>query len=151
MSQVDWIDEGHEGVKLAYLAAGAGFFYDRHRAVHDCRAAIELLAAPLPSSGALAMQKLLEKARRPSWRIWAENSPFDLKDVLKARGYRWNFGADIDRPPIDYRLPFINARFSDTSRRAQSRCQNRKSQYFHYKFLCPGRSRISCLAADAIT
>lgn len=22
--------------------------------------------------------------------IWAENSPFDLKDVLKARGYCWN-------------------------------------------------------------
>jgi DNA polymerase III subunit epsilon len=33
---------------------------------------------------------LLENARKPSWRIWAENSPFDLKDVLKARGYRWN-------------------------------------------------------------
>lgn len=90
MSQVEWIDEGYEGVKLAYLAAGAGFFYDRHRAVHDCQAAIELLAAPLPLSGVPAMQKMLEKARRPSWRIWAENSPFNLKDVLKARGYRWN-------------------------------------------------------------
>lgn len=101
MSQVDWIDEGHEGVKLAYLAAGAGFFYDRHRAVHDCRAAIELLAAPLPTSGVPAMQKLLEKARRPSWRIWAENSPFDLKDVLKARGYRWN-GDDNPNPRAWY-------------------------------------------------
>ena len=26
----------------------------------------------------------------PTFRIWAENSPFDFKDVLKARGYRWN-------------------------------------------------------------
>ncbi|MGN7871681.1 3'-5' exonuclease [Paracoccus sp. 22332] len=101
MSQVDWIDEGHEGVKLAYLAAGAGFFYDRHRAIHDCRAAIELLASPLPSSGVPAMQKLLEKARRPSWRIWAENSPFDLKDVLKARGCRWN-GDDNPNPRAWY-------------------------------------------------
>ncbi|HCJ22935.1 MAG TPA: DNA polymerase III subunit epsilon [Erythrobacter sp.] len=101
MSQVDWIDEGHEGVKLAYLAAGAGFFYDRHRAVHDCRAAIELLAAPLPISGVPAMQKMLDKARRPSWRIWAENSPFDLKDVLKARGYRWN-GDDNPNPRAWY-------------------------------------------------
>lgn len=90
MSQIEWVEEGHEGTKLAYLAAGAGFFYDRHRAAHDCRAAIELLAAPLPRSGALGMARLLERARRPSWRIWAENSPFDLKDVLKARGYRWN-------------------------------------------------------------
>ena len=36
------------------------------------------------------LAQLLERARRPSFRIWAENSPFDLKDVLKARGYRWN-------------------------------------------------------------
>jgi DNA polymerase-3 subunit epsilon len=36
------------------------------------------------------MARLLERARRPSWRIWAEASPFDLKDALKARGYRWN-------------------------------------------------------------
>lgn len=90
MCQVDWSGEGHEGTKLPYLAAGAGFFYDRHRAANDCRAAIELLATPLPVSGELAMRRLLEAARRPGWRIWAENSPFDLKDVLKARGYRWN-------------------------------------------------------------
>ncbi len=47
------------------------------------------------------MQKLLEKARRPSWRIWAENAPFDLKDVLKARGYRWN-GDDNPNPRAWY-------------------------------------------------
>ncbi len=101
MSQIDWVEEGHEGTKLAYLAAGAGFFYDRHRAVHDCRAAIELLAAPLPVSGQPAMRRLLENARRPSWRIWAENSPFDLKDALKARGYRWN-GDDNPNPRAWY-------------------------------------------------
>ena len=32
---------------------------------------------------------MLERARTRTWRIWAENSPFDLKEVLKARGYRW--------------------------------------------------------------
>lgn len=90
MSQIDWASEGYEGTKLTYLAAGAGFFYDRHRAAHDCHAAIELLATPLPKSGVLAMSQLLDQARRPGWRIWAENSPFDLKDALKARGYRWN-------------------------------------------------------------
>ncbi|PHR19432.1 MAG: DNA polymerase III subunit epsilon [Sphingopyxis sp.] len=97
MSQIDWMDEGYEGTKLVYLAAGAGFFYEGHRAAHDCRAAIELLAAPLLKSGVPAMQKLLENARRPSWRIWAENAPFDLKDILKARGYRWN-GDDNPNP-----------------------------------------------------
>ena len=28
-------------------------------------------------------------------RIFAENSPFDLKDRLKARGYRWSDGSDV--------------------------------------------------------
>jgi DNA polymerase-3 subunit epsilon len=90
MSEIDWAGEGYEGTKLAYLAAGAGFFYERHRATHDCMAAIELLARVHPKSGRTGLAQLLERARRPSWRIWAENSPFDLKDVLKARGYRWN-------------------------------------------------------------
>ena len=29
--------------------------------------------------------------------VLAENSPFDMKDHLKARGYRWSDGSD-DRP-----------------------------------------------------
>ena len=94
MSQVDWTAEGHEGLKLAWLAAGAGFFYDRHRAANDCAAAIELLAADLPRSGGPALAALLERARTPTWRIWAENAPFAMKDRLKARGYRWN-GDDV--------------------------------------------------------
>lgn len=90
MSQVDWAAEGHEGVKLAWLAAGAGFFYDRHRAVNDCAAAIELLALDLPRSGGPTLAALLQSARTPSWRVWAQNAPFAMKDKLKARGYRWN-------------------------------------------------------------
>lgn len=90
MSQVDWAGEGYEGTKLAYLAVGAGFFYERHRATHDCMAAIELMSRAHPTSGRTGLAQLLERARTPTWRIWAENSPFDLKDVLKARGYRWN-------------------------------------------------------------
>jgi DNA polymerase-3 subunit epsilon len=90
MSEIDWAAEGYEGTKLAYLASGAGFFYERHRAAQDCLAAIELLARVHPRNGRTGLAQLLEQARRPTFRIWAENSPFDLKDVLKARGYRWN-------------------------------------------------------------
>lgn len=36
LAQVDWAAEGHEGLKLVCLAAGAGFFYDRHRAEREC-------------------------------------------------------------------------------------------------------------------
>jgi DNA polymerase-3 subunit epsilon len=89
-SQIDWAGEGIEGTRLSYLVAGAGYFYDKHRAVNDCLAAIELLAAPLPVSNVPGLARLLENARKPTWRIWAENAPFDLRNVLKARGYRWN-------------------------------------------------------------
>ncbi|MDF0602164.1 3'-5' exonuclease [Psychromarinibacter sp. C21-152] len=90
MAEIDWAAEGFEGTKLAYLAAGYGFFYDRHRAVNDCLAAVELLARTLPRSGFSGLASLLERARQTTWRIWAANSPFELKDTLKARGYRWN-------------------------------------------------------------
>lgn len=97
MAEVDWAAEGFEGTKLAYLAAGHGFFYDRHRAANDCLAAVELLSRPLPRSGSPALASLLARARQPTWRIWAENAPFEFKELLKARGYRWN-GTENGRP-----------------------------------------------------
>ena len=101
MAEIDWAAEGFEGTKLAYLAAGYGFFYDRHRAVNDCLAAVELLARTLPRSGVSGLACLLERARQTTWRIWAANSPFELKDTLKARGYRWN-GGNNGRPKAWY-------------------------------------------------
>jgi len=89
-SQIEWAHEGIEGTRLPYLVAAAGYFYEKHRAVNDCLAAIELLASPLPMSRVTGLAKLLENARKTSWRIWAENSPFEFKDILKTRGYRWN-------------------------------------------------------------
>lgn len=118
MAQVDWAAEGYEGRKLAYLSMEAGFFYNRHRATDDCRATIELLARMLPRTQVPAMVQLLEKARRASVRIWAENSPFDLKDLLKARGYRWNgdggagprsWYIDVDEAEKGAEIAYLNA------------------------------------------
>ena len=94
MTQVPWAEERFDGVKLEYLAMKNGFFYDAHRASVDCYATIELLSKPLPHSGMLALRALLEEARKPTCRVWAEGSPFDFKDILKARGYRWNDGTN---------------------------------------------------------
>lgn len=101
MSEIDWAAEGFEGTKLAYLAVGCGFFYDRHRATNDCLAALEVLSHTLPTSGVNALGHLLERARMPTWRIWAEGSPFEFKDQLKSRGYRWN-GEENNRPRAWY-------------------------------------------------
>ena len=55
---------------------------------------LEILAFELPTIGASALAVLLDQARKKTIRVWAEQSPFDLKDVLKRRGYRWCDGSD---------------------------------------------------------
>lgn len=88
--QVPWADEGFHGTKLEYLAWSSGFFYDAHRSEIDCRALLELLRRPLPKSGQVAFRKLLDAVAEPALRLWATGSPFDSKDVLRERGYRWD-------------------------------------------------------------
>lgn len=94
MSQIPWKEEGFDGTRLSHIAAGLGFFYEAHRAVEDCNAGIEVLSHTLPISGERALSKLLTEARQDTKRIWAVNAPYDFKDILKARGYRWNDGND---------------------------------------------------------
>lgn len=89
-NEIDWLEEGLEGKKLTHLVQSMGFFHDAHRAVDDCRALVEILAHPLPRSRVTALSKLLAAARKPSWRIVADSTAFALKDMLKARSYRWN-------------------------------------------------------------
>ena len=93
-TEIDWRMHGFDGSRLGYLLNGAGFFHHAHRAVDDCHALLEILALELPATGASALALLLETARRTTRRVWAEQSPFDLKDALKRRGYRWSDGSD---------------------------------------------------------
>ncbi|MBR0868085.1 3'-5' exonuclease [Bradyrhizobium sp. YCK136] len=93
-TEIEWRRHGFDGSRLGYLLAGIGLFHQAHRAIDDCRALIEVLAADVPSQNRSAFRILLERARRKTVRVWAEQSPFDLKDMLKKRGYRWSDGAD---------------------------------------------------------
>jgi len=87
-TEVEWRQHGFEGSRLGYLLNGAGFFHQAHRAVDDCHALLEILALELPTTGTPALAVLLAQARKKTMRIWAEQSPFDLKDALKRRDYR---------------------------------------------------------------
>lgn len=93
-TEVDWRQHGFDGTKLGYLLNGAGYFHQAHRAIDDCHALLEILDFDLPTTGVPALGVLLDTARRKTVRIWAEQSPFDLKDSLKRRGYRWSDGSD---------------------------------------------------------
>ncbi|WP_312015712.1 3'-5' exonuclease [Bradyrhizobium liaoningense] len=93
-TEVEWRKHGFDGSRLGYLLAGVGLFHQAHRAIDDCRALIEILASDIPKLNRSAFAILLERARRKTVRIWAEHSPFELKDTLKKRGYRWSDGSD---------------------------------------------------------
>jgi DNA polymerase III subunit epsilon len=93
-TEIEWRKHGFDGSRLGYLLAGAGLFHQAHRAIDDCRALMEILAFDIPKLNRSAFALLLERARRKTVRIWAENSPFELKETLKKRGYRWSDGSD---------------------------------------------------------
>jgi DNA polymerase III subunit epsilon len=90
--EVPWSDAGIASSKLEYLAYRHGFFYDGHRAEADCHALLEVLAQPFGATGGTALKVLLDSARAPSYRLWANNSPFETKDALRKRGYGWDAG-----------------------------------------------------------
>ena len=97
VAEVRWGDIGFEGAKLGYLVTQSGWFHRGHRAVDDCHATLEILAADLRDGSGSPLGHLLASSRRSRVRVWAERAPFDMKDVLKRRGYRWN-GGDDGRP-----------------------------------------------------
>ncbi|WP_243841227.1 3'-5' exonuclease [Novosphingobium sp. PhB55] len=89
MAEPDWLDLGFDGRALAHLVSQCGWFYAGHRAENDILALLYLLAHDLPD-GETVLAKLAERSGRQSYRVNAIDAPFEAKDLLKARGYRWN-------------------------------------------------------------
>lgn len=108
IADINWQEEGVGSVSLEFLAYKYGFFFEGHRATIDCQAGIHVLSHTLPTSGEPVLKRLLDSARRTDYRLWATDSPFEKKDDLKMRGYRWSSGEDgkpkawyTDVPEVD--------------------------------------------------
>lgn len=99
---IPWNEHGFTSAKLEQLLASYGLFYDAHRATDDCQALLTLLDLELPRASATILASLLKRARRKTVRVWAQRAPFELKEALKRRNYRWNDGTD-GRPKSWYR------------------------------------------------
>jgi DNA polymerase III subunit epsilon len=117
-TQIDWLARRHRGSKLAYLLNDMGLFYEGHRALDDSYALLEVLAATTPQGAEPALATLLGNARKATVRIWAESAPFEHKDTLKARGYRWSDGSgdgprawwkDVEEAMSGAELAFLRA------------------------------------------
>lgn len=89
MAEPDWLKLGFDGRTLSHLLSQCGWFYAGHRAQNDILALLYLLAHELPD-GRTILCELLECSDRPSLKVNAIGAPYDAKDRLKARGYRWN-------------------------------------------------------------
>lgn len=81
---IDWKNLGYDTAKLTYLNILHGYFYDEHRSFSDVFALIWLLFI---NNKAFAM--LINSAYEPNYKIEAY-VPFDLKDDVKKRGFRFN-------------------------------------------------------------
>jgi DNA polymerase-3 subunit epsilon len=112
-ADIDWKAQGRSSAKLESLAQAMGWFYDAHRAEMDCHALLAVLAATLPQGGTTGLSRLAQAAELPSFRVQATNAPFDAKDKLKARGYRWNADQRVwhtrvdDEPALQQELEWL--------------------------------------------
>ena len=93
MREIAWRAEGYDSAALGGLLARQGRFHAGHRAEDDCRALLHLLASPFGTDGRPAFATLLESARATTIRLYAAGAPFEAKDQLKARAYRWSDGS----------------------------------------------------------
>ncbi|WP_439112996.1 3'-5' exonuclease [Hydrogenophaga sp.] len=94
-ADIDWKATGAGSSKLSALAQDHGWFYDAHRAQVDCHALLQVLTRPVGSSGGTGLALLLAAATAPSFKLRATGSPFESKDLLKERGYRWDAEARV--------------------------------------------------------
>lgn len=93
MTQVDWQAERISTRVLEYLLFKFGWFINAHRALDDAEGLLGILLENLPVSGTPVFKALLNRYDEVTAKISAVGAPFDKKDVLKQRGYRWNDGS----------------------------------------------------------
>ena len=90
LKQIDWNAKGFFSPKLELLSIYHGFFTGAHRALNDAEALLYLLSHTDSSTGKTYFHELLQNAKKTTIHMIAANSPFESKDVLKERGYRWD-------------------------------------------------------------
>lgn len=84
----DWAGAGYQSRSQTGLLAERGHFYAAHRAAADAWALLVLIANSAPDGRAIAAH-LIERGQRTDVRLSASGAPFQVKDDLKAAGYRW--------------------------------------------------------------
>ncbi len=87
---VDWTKKGLPSQKLEILSVYHGFFNSAHRALSDAESLLYLLSLKDQTEKTPYFLELLNNARKPSAFIYATYAPFEAKDILRLRQYRWD-------------------------------------------------------------
>lgn len=88
--ELPWKDIGCPSRALECIAWFLGYFYTAHRAGSDVEALAGILSIHRNAIEGSFLQELIQSARMPTQRVRAIGSPFEMKDALKARGYKWD-------------------------------------------------------------
>lgn len=106
VTQIDWFNLAKIASRSQeFLCWKVGkFFYNAHRALDDVQALTHLLQQPIGQPGLPALNFLLQAVRLQKVLIKATRAPFELKDQLKSRGYRWNAKAKVWLKTLDANL-----------------------------------------------
>ena len=89
MKDINWMERGLNARGQEILCIWHGFYYESHRAMYDVDALIHLVTYDVKGQNKASLE-LISNSVKPTYKIAAINSPYETKDILKLRNYRWN-------------------------------------------------------------
>jgi DNA polymerase-3 subunit epsilon len=112
LRQIDWSAKGFTSQKLDVLSIYHGFFNDAHRALSDADSLLYLLSLKNDEKHGTYLHELLGQARKITIQMIASQSPFESKDHLRLRNYRWDaqnkyWSKEIDQEQLQDELKWL--------------------------------------------
>ena len=89
VNDINWAQRGFNAKGQEILCIWHGFYYESHRAMYDVDALIHLVTYDVKGQKKASLE-LISNSVKPTYKIAAINRPYETKDILKLRNYRWN-------------------------------------------------------------
>ena len=90
MRDIDWQKYRYSCRSLEYLSWAHGFYFEGHRAEIDCKALLRIITSTPPGEDITYVKKLHDLSELSLYMVYAPNTPFESKDLLKDAKFRWN-------------------------------------------------------------
>ena len=84
LEHLNWTSKGFPSKNLESLSVFSGYYYDFSNSIESLDAVVNCLHVNS------SFRELTEKSFSPDLQVFAANAPFESKDLLKDRKYRWN-------------------------------------------------------------